>query len=584
MKWQARVVDLRRDCFGGVAGAFGWELLDRGSLMRYLSRLVFAVLLSAAFFLVGCQPVSDARLYDGFGNYHRPIQTESASAQVWFTQGMQLLYGFNHDEAIRSFEMAAKQDPGSPMPYWGIAYAHGININDPVMNEERSRLARAAADQAVARIGNGTPVEQALVHAVDARYALPVPEDREPLDQAYARAMGAAYQAFPNDPDIGALYAESMMNLQPWDYWENDGAPKGRILEVVDVLESVLAHTPDHPGANHFYIHAVEASQDPGRAEAPADRLRSLVPGAGHLVHMPSHIFIRVGRYSDALDANAEAVAADRAYFALAPKPRMYAVYYAHNLHFLAYAGMMSGRYEEALAAARSLEAEVPEAPLRMFAPLIEGIMPATMHVMIRFGKWEEVLEEPAYPQWRRTSVAARYYARSIACSALGRTEQAREEMALFQTAVEAIPADWKVFANPASNVMPIAHAMMEGELLFREGKMDEAFATLREGAAAEDALIYDEPPGWMLPVRHALGALLMADGRYGEAEQVYREDLQRNRNNGWGLTGLQQSLLAQGKTDEAAALAPRLDAAWADADVRPTSSCYCEPGVAAVE
>ena len=300
-----------------------------------------------------------------------------------------------------------------------------------------------------------------------------------------------------------------------------------------------MSHTPEHPGANHFYIHAVEASRDPDRAEAPADRLRTLVPGSGHLVHMPSHIYIRVGRYSDALDANAEAVASDRAYFALAPKPRMYAVYYAHNLHFLAYAGMMSGRYEEALTAARSLEAEVPEAPLREFAPLIEGIMPATMHVMIRFGKWEEVLQEPPYPDWRLTSVAARYYARSVALSALGRTDEARVEMGLFREAVDNIPADWHVFANPASEVMPIAHAMIEGELLYREGKKEEAYALLREGAAAEDALIYDEPPGWMLPVRHALGALLMADGKFEEAEQVYREDLARNRNNGWGAAWL---------------------------------------------
>lgn len=548
---------------------------------RYLP---LATLLVGAMLLVGCKSSSQARLYDGFGNYERPIQTESDSAQTWFNQGMQLLYGFNHDEAIRSFEMAAKKDPGSPMPWWGIAYAHGININDPAMTEERSRLAREAADEAMERIGNGTPAEQAMVRAVDARYAYPAPEDRTGLDQAYARAMGTAYRAFPNDADIAALYAESMMNLQPWDYWEADGSPKGRILEVVRVLEYVMDNHPDHPGANHFYIHAVEASRNPDRAVPAADRLRDLVPGSGHLVHMPSHIYIRVGRYADAVASNADATQADRDYLALAPPPQFYALYVAHNLHFLAYAGMMSGQYEVAIEAARALEADVPEAALRELAPIIDGIMPATLHVMIRFGKWEDVLAEPAYPEWRLVSVAARHYARSIAYSAMGQTEDARAELALFEQASAAVPEEWYIMNNPIGNVLPIAEAMIEGELLYREGKTEEAYALLREGAAAEDALIYDEPPGWMLPVRHALGALLMADGKFAEAEAVYREDLARNRNNGWGLLGLQQSLLAQGKTEEADALSLRVEQAWKDADVRPTSSCYCEPGVAAGE
>lgn len=551
--------------------------------MTYL-KAFFTVWVVGLLVLSGCSSAPQARMYDGFGNYTRPIQTDSAEAQQWFNQGMQLLYGFNHDEAIRSFSEAAKADPDSPMPHWGIAYAHGININDPAMTEERSILARAAADEAVKRIGHATPVEAALVRAVDARYARDIPEDRAPLDRAYADAMGRAYRAFPDDPDIGALYAESMMNLQPWDYWEKDGTPKGRIEEIIAVLEGVISAHMDHPGANHFYIHAVEASQDPGRAEPAADRLRTLVPGSGHLVHMPSHIYVRVGRYSEALDSNAEAVAADRAYLALAPEPGFYSLYVAHNLHFLAYAGMMSGRYEEALAAARALERDVPEAALREMAPMVDGVMPTTLHVMIRFGKWEEVLAQPAYPEWRLMSNVSRHYARSIAYSATGRTDEARAEMVLFEAAADAVPEEWYVMLNPVGNVLPIARAMIEGELLYREGRKEEAYALLREGAAVEDALTYDEPPGWMLPVRHALGALLMADGRYEEAEQVYREDLARNRNNGWGLLGLQQALIAQGKTQEADALALQVEEAWKDADVRPTSSCYCEPGVAAVE
>lgn len=526
----------------------------------------------------GCNTLEPG-MYEGFGNYQRPIQTDSEAAQAYFNQGMQLLYGFNHDEAIRSFEKAAEKDPDSPMPYWGIAYANGININDPAMTEERSKNARAAADEALKRIDNATPVEAALVRAVDARYALPIPEDRKPLDQAYADAMGKAYKQFPDDPDVGALYAESLMNLQPWDYWDAQGNPKGRIEEIVSVLEAVMKLRPNHPGANHFYIHAVEASNNPDRAVPAAERLENLVPGSGHLVHMPSHIYIRVGRYDDAARSNRFAVKADRRYFKSAPAPRMYAVYYAHNLHFLAYAGMMSGQYKTAIKAARDLEAEMPEEALKAYAGLIEGIMPSTLHVMIRFGKWQEILQEPQYPEYRLVSRAVWHYARSIAHSALGNTEDARKELVAFKQAAAEIPDEWYIFNNKVSTVMPIAHAMIEGELLYREGKTDEAFAILRKGIEAEDALVYDEPPGWMLPVRHALGALLMGDGRAAEAEQVYRDDLERNRDNGWALIGLQAALNAQGKTREAEALDPRIQAAWAHADVKPTSSCYCEPG-----
>ncbi len=518
-----------------------------------------------------------AQLYPGFEGYHRAISTESAEAQQWFDQGMQLLYGFNHDEAIRTFHKAAEQDPTSAMPWWGIAYAHGININDPEMTETRSKAAREAADEAVARVEAGSPVEAALVRAVSARYAWPAPKDRKPLDEAYADAMGAAFRSFPSDADVAALYAESLMNLQPWDYWDNAGKPKGRIAEILSVLEGTLRAHPQHPGANHFYIHAVEASGDPDRAVPSADRLRTLVPGAGHLVHMPSHIYVRVGRYADAVDSNVHAVKADHAYFKVAPKPKMYAIYYAHNLHFLAYAAMMSGRYKDALAAARDLEEKMPKDALRAYAALIEGIMPTTFHVLIRFGKWQQILEEPDYREHRLVSRAVRRYARSIALSALGRTREARAEMEAFEAAVALVPKDWFIFNNRVDTVLPIARSMIKGELLFREGKRVEAFAVLRQGIEAEDALVYDEPPGWMLPVRHALGALLMAEGRFKEAEKVYRTDLTRNRKNGWSLLGLQQSLGAQNKSDEADALSPSLAEAWATADVTPQSSCYCE-------
>jgi tetratricopeptide (TPR) repeat protein len=491
------------------------------------------------------------------------------------------MYGFNHDEAIRSFHLAAESDPKAAMPWWAIAYSHGININDPEMSEERSKAAREAADNAMERIGNATPEEAALINAVSARYEYPPPEDRSRLDQAFAAAMEAAYKQFSEDPEVGSIYADSLMNLQPWDYWENNGAPKGRVEGIVQVLEKTMQLRHDHPGANHFYIHTVEASKDPDRAVPAADRLRTLVPGAGHLVHMPAHIYIRVGRYADAVDANAEAVEADRVYFQKAPEPAMYAIYYAHNLHFLSYAAMMSGRFEDAMRAARDLENEMPEEPLKEFAGLIDGIMPSNFHTLIRFGKWDEVLAEPTYKDYRLVSNAVRYYARSIAYSAKGDTEEARKEMNAFNKATQAVPEEWYIFNNPVNKVLPIAQAMIEGELLWREGNKEEAFSRLRFGIQEEDALIYDEPPGWMIPVRHTLGALLMADGRAQEAETVYREDLERNRNNGWGLIGLQKSLRSQGKNAEAQALDSKIKSAWDKADTIPTSSCYCEPGLA---
>lgn len=543
---------------------------------------VAAVSLTAVAF-IGCSrqvalPDNGARIYQGFGNYERAITTDSAVAQQWFNQGMQLMYGFNHDEAVRSFEQAAAADDEAAMPWWGIAYCQGVNINDPEMTEERSRRAWEAVQQALARVGKASPVEAALVHAVAERYAWPAPEDRGGLDQAYADAMQAVYQRFPEDPDVATLFAEALMNLQPWDYWTDTGEPRGRIGEIVEVVQGVLETHPRHPGANHFLIHAVEASAEPEVAVEAADRLTTIVPGAGHLVHMPSHIYIRVGRYADAARSNQDAIEVDRAYLAQAPPPGLYAAYYGHNLHFLAFASMMSGNFDQAIGAARDLEAEMPEEALREWAGLIEGIMPATFHVLIRFGKWEQILAEPDYPEWRLVSRAVRRYARSIANSALGRTEEARVELAAFEAAWAEIPEDWWIFNNRVHQVLSVADAMINGELFFREGRHDEAFAVLREGVEAEDALVYDEPPAWMLPVRHALGALLMSDGRYSEAEAVYREDLERNRDNGWALTGLKLALQAQQRGLEAAELAPRLAQAFGTADISPTSSCYCEP------
>ncbi len=523
--------------------------------------------------------VRPARLYEGYGGYHRPITTSSPEAQRWFDQGLQLLYGFNHDEAIRSFHRAAELDPECAFAWWGIAYAHGLHINDPRMSEEQSRAAWEAVQEARARLAQASPVERALIEAVAQRYAWPAPEDRSTLDRAYADAMAAVWAEHGRDADVGALFAESLMNLQPWDLWTRDGQPKGRTLEIVATLEAAIDLDPQHPGANHFYIHAIEASPEPAKALPAANRLRNLVPGSGHLVHMPSHIDVRVGNYPEATDANQRAIAADQAYFAVAPKPRFYSIYYIHNVHMLAYAAMMEGRYEVAIGAARQLEQEVPEDFLREFVALADGLMATPVHVLIRFGRWEAILAEPELPEWRLLSRAQRHYARGVALAALGRTEEARAESEAFEAVAAQVPEDWTVGNNTAAEVLALSRHMLAGEIAFREGNHAEAFRALRAGAALEDALTYDEPPGWMQPVRHALGALLMAAGRPQEAEDVYREDLRRNPRNGWSLLGLEQALRAQAKHTEAGRHRDARRIAWKRADVEPSSSCYCEPG-----
>lgn len=520
--------------------------------------------------------VSTPTLYDGFGGYHRRVSTESAEAQRWFDQGFQLLYGFNHDEAIRSFQHAAKLDPNLAMAHWGEAYARGLHINNPQMGQEQSELAYAAAQRALEKIDDASPVEAALIRAVTERYAMPVPEDRSPLDEAYAAAMEKVWERFPNDADVGALFAESLMNLQPWDLWTRQGEPKGRTLEIVATLERVLEINQNHPGANHFYIHAVEASNEPERGVASADRLRTLVPGSGHLVHMPAHIYARVGRWADASDANVQAIAADRAYFAKAPAPDFYALYFIHNIHFLSWSAMMEGRYETAMAAARELERDIPQSFLKEWTFIADGFMPVTYHAMIRFGKWEDILKEKKPEDYRRLSLALWHYARGIALANTQRVSEARDELEAFEAVVPTVPEDWVVGNSAASDVLAVARHMLKGEIAYKAGNADEAFALLRTGVELEDQLNYDEPPDWMQPVRHALGALLMAEGRNAEAKAVYLEDLKKYPENGWALLGLSHAMAAAG--EDTTAIDARRAKVWARADVSPVASCYCHP------
>jgi len=546
------------------------------------------VALIAGALLAGCQGTqrtivepgsTGSRLFTGVDRYHAPITTDSPACQQWFDQGVQWMFGFNHDEATRSFQEAAARDPDAPMPWWGIAVCQGMNINDHVVTPERWKKGARAVKQAKLRLDNASELERALIEAADARFTWPVPREQRPYDEAYANAMQEVYGRYPSNPLVGVLYAESLMNLQPWDYWTAEGEEKGRIGEVIAVLEDILQREPDHPGACHLYIHAVEASKDPDRALPYAERLESRIPGSGHLVHMPSHIYLRVGDYARAADSNVDAIAADEAYMAKAPEPALYWLYYGHNVHFLAYASMMECRYETAMDAARKLDAALPIDVQKQFGFLLEGILATHYHVMVRFGKWEDILEEPLPAEHRLVTRAVHHYARGIAYSALGRTDDARAAREDFEAAVAEIPDDWMIMNNPVNKVLPIARAMLEGELAFREGRLEDAWSALERGIEAEDALIYDEPPGWMLPVRHAYGALLMSAGEYERAEAVYRKDLEKNRENGWSLLGLRLAMEAQGRPVEASELAPRLNKAWARADINATSSCMCEPG-----
>ena len=524
-------------------------------------------------------PSASARLRPGFEAYRRPVSTTSREAQAFLDQGLQWLYGFNDDEAILCFRRAAELDPSCAFAWWGVAYANGINVNDPVMSEKEAREAWDAARRALALREHASPVERALIDAVAARYAWPQPAEQKPLEQAYAEAMEQVRRSHPDDADVAALFAESLMNLQPWDYWTRDGAPKGRAEEIVAARERALELDPDHPGALHYYIHAVEASKTPERAEAAADRLVRLVPGSGHLTHMPSHTYARVGRYADAADANELAVAADRRYLAEAGEQDYYGLYVAHNLHFLAYAAMMEGRYEKAVEAARAMETDVPATFLERYPMIADGWMAALPHALVRFGRWQEILALPDYPESRPVSRAMRRYARSIANSALGNVDDARAEIAAFEREAARTPVDWTIGFNPAHAVYPLARKMMAGELAFREGDHDRAFAELRAGVAIEDELLYDEPPSWLQPTRHALGALLMASGRYRDAEEVYEQDLAKNPRNGWALLGLEQARRRLGETEGLDELARQRARSWQRADLAPTSSCYCEPG-----
>ncbi len=525
--------------------------------------------------IAGCQASGRAPLFEGMGGHRRPVETTDAAEQKYFDQGLTWAYAFNHDEAIRSFNEAARIDPDLAMAWWGIALCNGPHINNPVVPDDRAAAAWSALQNALERKDRAEPVHRALIEALAQRYADPQPKNRAPLDAAYADAMARVYARYPDDTDVGTLYAEALMDLHPWDLWTNDGAPKGDVLRILAVLEGVLERQPDHPGANHLYIHAVEPSSHPEKALAAADRLRGLVPASGHLVHMPSHIYVLTGRWAQASEQNEKAIRADRNYRKLSPRQGFYRVYMTHNHHMLAFASMMEGRFEAALRAARELVADVPEDYKREQSAYIDPYLMVVTDVLTRFGRWDDVLAEPEPPAYLSITTAFWRFSRGVARANLGEFDDADAERDKFREAVQNVPPDALMAINPAHDVLAVAAHVLDGEIAYRRGDLDDAITALSKAVELEDRLKYMEPPEWILPARHALGVVLLDAGRIDDAEKVYRDDLAAWPENGWSLYGLAQCLERKG-SNEAAAAAKRFREAWARSDTKIHASCLC--------
>lgn len=507
----------------------------------------------------------------GLGSLEFKVTTPVPAAQRFVNQGLRLLYAFNHAESRRAFREAARLDPALAMAHWGEAMTWGPNLNAP-MSVENGRLAYAAIQQARALAQSASERERGLIDALARRYAADGAGDRATLDAAYAAAMSRLATQFADDPDVLTLYADAMMNTMPWNYWQKDGKAKSETVSVMAALESAIARSGDHAGAHHYYIHLVEASDTPERAEVSADRLGSLMPAAGHMVHMPAHIYLRVGRYADAAEANVRAIAADEDYLAQCQAQGLYAVsYYPHNHDFLWTAATLEGRRAVAVEAARQVAAKVPHHHAGAVAWTAH--FPVTpMLAYVRFGLWKEILLEPAPPKDQPYAQGIWHYARALAFVAQDRFDRAGTEQRELEAIVEA-QKDLPLLAN-----LRIASRIAAGELAARRGERRQAIRLLQEAVDIEDTLPYNEPPVWHHPVRQVLGAVLLEAGKASDAERVYREDLTRVRENGWSLFGLTQSLRAQGKLAEAATTHARFQKAWSRADITLTSSRIMAP------
>jgi tetratricopeptide (TPR) repeat protein len=548
--------------------------------------------------------------YFDLGSYTRKITTAVPETQLWFDRGLNWLFGFNHAEAIACFKKALKHDADCAMAYWGIAYAAGPNYNlpwnryDPAGKAAALAAAHDAMQGALARAERASPVEQALIRALPARYPQrEAIEDQAPWDAAYADAMRHVFHAYRNDLEVREVFVEAIMNLTPWQMWDlkTGGVAVGAgTREAMEVLESAFSDFPaawDHPGLLHLYVHLMEMSPFPQRALRAGDRLRDLVPDAGHLIHMPTHIDVLCGHYRDVLVYNEKAIVADRKFLAREGALNVYALYRTHDYHFAIYGAMFLGQYGPAMAAAQEMIDKTPEALLRIPSPpmadFVEGYLSMKQHVLIRFGKWREIIaqELPHDRELYCSTTAMMLYAQTVAHSALGHINEAEATQAAFIEAKQRVPESRRVHNNTVRDLLEIAQAMLDGELEYRRGNHEIAFAHLRRSVELDDALPYDEPWGWMQPTRHALGALLLEQGRIAEAEAVYRSDLGldgklsracQHPDNLWSLHGLHECLMRRGEAIEATLIKQRLDLALARSEVPVKASCFCRMSVAA--
>ena len=541
--------------------------------------------------------------YFDLGSYARGVTTSSAQAQLWFTRGLIWTYAFNHEEAVRCFERAIDSDPGCALAHWGLAYALGPNYNKPweffdaVDLASSVAWAHAASAAAADHAEGASPVERALVHALAARYpsAQPAP-DCSAWNSGYADAMRDVYRAYPDDLDVAALFADALMNLTPWALWDQatgEPAAGSGTIEAKEVLDRALARDDGrtHPGVLHMYIHLMEMSPRPEDALRAGDWLLDLVPDAGHLRHMPTHLDVLCGDYRRVVSANTAAIAADEKFRDRAGAMNFYTLYRVHNYHFKIYGAMFLGQAQTALATADQLAAAIPDGLLRVQVPpmadWLEGFLPMKMHVLIRFGRWPDIIDTPlpADPELYCVSTAMIRYAQGVACAAMGRVGEAAEHRAQFERAAERVPESRTVFNNTCRDILGVAAAMLDGELEYRQGHYDQAFAHLRRAVELDDGLPYDEPWAWMQPARHAYGALLLEQDRVAEAEAVYRADLGldatlaracQHPGNVWSLHGYHECLTRLGRHEQAGIIGQQLKIAAAHADVPVSSSCYC--------
>ena len=540
----------------------------------HLAAIAVFVLVCAAPALVSVRAadVQLAPLLEGLGNNTWKVTTSVPRAQQFFDQGVRLLYAFNHTEALRAFREAARLDPKLAMAFWGQAMALAPNLNAPLTADNAKQAYDAI--QSAKRVASGaSDRERSLIDALSARFAADGIGDRPALDRAYASAMERVARQHPADPDVQTFYADAVMNTMPWDYWQKDGTAKPETARILAALDAVMAAHPTHPGAHHYHIHLVEASNDPDRALKSADVLGALMPAAGHMVHMPAHIYLRVGRYADAAEANVRAIAADEDYLAQCQAQGLYPVsYYPHNLHFLWAAATLEGRKAVAVQAARQTAEKVPHHHAGKLAWTAD--FPVTPWLAyVRFGMWTDMLTAPMPPATEPYAMGIWHYGRGVAFVARKQFDRVQQELDALEALKSHEAFRTTLKDTPLPGNLQIASRIVRGELAARRGDIDAAVRVLEEAVALEDAIPYNEPPAWHHPVRQILGGVLLDAGRAREAEGAFRADLVRVRENGWSLFGLARSLELQQRSADAAEARKRFDRAWQRADVKLTSS-----------